>query len=1673
MSFARWLRPLAALCLCSTVPVAAWAQTADLLISEYIEGPGTNKAIEIYNGTGASVNLATGQYRLELHSNGSVAITANLALTGSIADGDVLVLCNATDAAITGVCDVTNTGVINFNGDDAVVLRRNSAVAGSGDLVDVFGDVGFDPGSEWGTGDVSTADNVLTRKDSVCAGDTGLNDDFVPATEWNGFVYTATIPTPPVSFPSLGNHTANCSGPADDAPEVDATSPAEGATNVASNANITLTFSEDVTLTGPVIANCESGPIATTISPQGGVAPDDVWIIDPDSDMPGGDTCIVTIQANQVADADANDPPDELAAPFALSFVVEAAPQVTSTSPTNGATGVDLSSNVVVNFSESVSFSGASVTLECPGGSPIGFTVSGSPGTSMTIDPGTSLPAGESCVVTVLAAGISDVDTSDGPDNLASDYVFGFTTALGDTAPSVVATTPADGASGVAIDSNIDVTFSEPVNFSATPATIECPTGNGIAYAVVGTSPGSSLTLDPSVLLPAGVTCTVTILAAEITDVDANDPPDTMASNYVFSFATQPPPNLSIGEISDTEGQIGTKTYAFVATLSSNPGPTTVTFDLTTADDTATVADNDYESATTACSLTGTSTTCTLNVTVNGDLANEPTEQFFVNVQNVTGSVGTVDTQAIGTITNDDLATTLIGTIQGNQEGDPDDASPLLGQSVTIIGLVTARDTNGNGGFWVQDGGDGDPLTSDGIYVFAGMSHPLLAVGNLVRVTGNVTEFFHMTQLTSPSVTILDAAINPLPAPVVISAGSNTPITTYPSNLEKFEHMRVTIPDFTVTAPNRLKTSGEFYGVVTGTPRPFREPGIEVEAAMPVPAPVPPYAGPRFDNNPELLAVNNGVLDGGVALLLNAGTRINGGITGVMDYNFEKFRVLPDPGTLDAGDIDASTIPTGTTVSDIVDGEFTVAAFNVQLLAGIDPNCDPAVGTTALRNACRKLNKVSQAIVESMKLPDIVALIELGDFNPNPDIPALPVITALATKVNNDAVAAGEPDPEYVGLLTTASETEAQAVGFLIKTAEVGGEPRVQLDGLPAVALRDYGRVSEPGLDNQMYCPDGITPIANGRLLDRAPLVLKATIHAANGDSFPISVMNLHLKSLSDVDSNEANTSDAGSGSERYSCAAGPSFATLGERYRAKRQQGAEYVAKLVQKLQTENPDDRLLVLGDLNAYEFNDGYSDVLAVIRGETYEGVDGPYADNLTVVPGDGADLVTRNLADLYVFSAPEQWYSYTFDGHAQQIDHALANDQLLLSADPVRLERPRINADFGLINEDDINTPLRSSDHDPLMGFFNVLGFGSDPTISAISDVTTLEDTATAPIEFTITNAVGCTVSVEASGTPAFADAVIAGDAQDCDVVVTPGSNFNGPIEVTLTVTDPDGDTDDASFTVDVTPVNDAPSFASAGDVSTAEDVGAVSIASWAAAISAGPADEATQNLSFAITANDNAALFSVQPSIASNGTLSFTPAPNANGTANLSVVLSDDGGTANGGSNSSVAVQFAINVASVNDAPTISTLPDISVDQDEAGQTTFVIADIDNTLLCSAANLGATSSNTGVLAISGIAFSGSPGACTVTLTPVGGATGSSDVTITVNDGSGAGNAAASDTLVFAVADTDIDNDGVADDVDNCPTTPNPVQEDSDGDDVGDACDPFPNDPIRLFADGFED
>ena len=157
------------------------AQTpGDIIISEYIEGSAQNKAIELYNGTGSAVDLAAGNYLLQYYFNGGSTPGLTITLTGTVANNSVFVVAQSAATFLTANGGTVTANQIStqtnwYNGDDAIVLRKGGA---SGAIVDAIGQVGFDPGTEWGTGLLSKQDNTLRRKLSDCSGDTDASNVF-------------------------------------------------------------------------------------------------------------------------------------------------------------------------------------------------------------------------------------------------------------------------------------------------------------------------------------------------------------------------------------------------------------------------------------------------------------------------------------------------------------------------------------------------------------------------------------------------------------------------------------------------------------------------------------------------------------------------------------------------------------------------------------------------------------------------------------------------------------------------------------------------------------------------------------------------------------------------------------------------------------------------------------------------------------------------------------------------------------------------------------------------------------------------------------------------------------------------------------------------------------------------------------------------------------------------------------------------------------------------------------------------------------------------------------------------------------------------------------------------------------------------------------------------------
>lgn len=716
---------------------------------------------------------------------------------------------------------------------------------------------------------------------------------------------------------------------------------------------------------------------------------------------------------------------------------------------------------------------------------------------------------------------------------------------------------------------------------------------------------------------------------------------------------------LGISSTSAAEGNSGTTPFFFTISLNQPAGEAGASVDWATADGTATVADNDYIAASGTVNFAEGQNAVTISVDVVGDEVTEPDEVFYVNLSNPVGAEIHVG-QGTGTILNDDVATVAIHTIQGSGQ-----ISPYDGLAVATTGVVTARKNNG---FFIQtpDGeDDGDPATSEGLFVFTSSAPPAAAaVGNLVLVQGLVTEYvpaadpyqLPLTEIVNATVTQLSTG-HPLPAPVALTVD----LPNADGGLDQLEHlegMRVTIPHATVVAPTGGNTNetqatgtsnGRFAVVVTGTPRPMREPGIQI----PDPDPLGSTAAniPRWDYNPETIAVNSTTIGAPTANLAAGCTIIDGTLTGPLDYTFRRFVIYPE-GELTSDCSNAAPKPALLPGPDHV----TFGAYNLERF--FDTVNDPGTSEPVLTPAAfeRRLNKASLGIRHYLHSPDILGVSEVENLN---------ALSALAARLNADTVAAGQPDPGYVAYLEEGNDVGGIDVGFLVKTGEIAsGVSRVEVLG-----------VVQEGADAVLANPNGTTSILN----DRPPLVMDAIVHFVDGRQFPVTVIAVHNRSMSGIDDDTGGSSG---------------WLSTGQRVRAKRQKQAEFLAELIQGMQAADPERKIVVLGDFNAFEFNDGHADALGTVTGL-------PSPDDETAVDGDGAVLIEPILYNLTFDADPQERYSFVFDYQAQAIDHILVNEALVSSSllHDFSVSHARINADFPEIARNDADTPTRLADHDP--------------------------------------------------------------------------------------------------------------------------------------------------------------------------------------------------------------------------------------------------------------------------------------------------------------------------------------------------------------------------------------
>ncbi len=493
-------------------------------------------------------------------------------------------------------------------------------------------------------------------------------------------------------------------------PVVSTTQPAANAANVAINTAISASFSEAL---DPASVNAASFtlacPAGTAVS--GTVAymmGSNMATFTPAGSLPSSTTCTATL-STAIRDIAGN----ALAAPFNWSFTTSAAadmtaPTVSSVFPAAGATGVPVNTSITASFSEAMnpsSLNTSSFLLACPSGTAITGTVAyAMSGNVATFTPGSALPPSTTCTATITTAARDIAGNA-----LAAPFNWSFTTsaAADMTRPTVTAVLPAAGASGIAVNSAVTISFSEAMDalsISGTSFTLACPSGTPISGTVAYAAGSNTASFTPGSNLPPSTLCNVTVTTA-VRDIAGN----TLANPFTSSFTTGAAADTTAPTVLSTnpaDGAVGVCINKNInARFSEAMDPLTITsatFTLAVSGGAAVSGVVTYDSASNIASFNpdanligapATSYTATIRGGATGvkDVAGNPlavnrVTQFTSNASMCTvapalGAAAPFGAYSGATVTNDGLNTVINGDVGVN------------GASTKITGF---RDSGGN-----------------------------------------------------------------------------------------------------------------------------------------------------------------------------------------------------------------------------------------------------------------------------------------------------------------------------------------------------------------------------------------------------------------------------------------------------------------------------------------------------------------------------------------------------------------------------------------------------------------------------------------------------------------------------------------------------------------------------------------------------------------------------------------------------------------------------------------------------------------------------------------------------------------------------------------------------------------------------------------------------------------
>ncbi len=642
----------------------------------------------------------------------------------------------------------------------------------------------------------------------------------------------------------------------------------------------------------------------------------------------------------------------------------------------------------------------------------------------------------------------------------------------------------------------------------------------------------------------------------------------------------------------------------------------------------------------------------------------------------------------------------LISEIQGtpatqgsNNFGDVD-VSPLIGQQVIVQAIVVGdfQDNDGDDGrnlrgFFLQEernDEDGDPASSEGVFVFDNSFGVDVQLGDLVRVAGTVDQFFGETQIDDiASIEIVASNQLGLVDPALISLLSQTDVTLnqngrFQPDLEAFEGMLVTIVEpLEIIEQFQLDRFNEIRLAAGGRPVQFSQTNVPNASLF---AEFLIQIGARqivYDDGLNVQNADVGNLDG-FANYAEANAKRMGDVvqnlSGVLDYKFAgnaasgatwRVRSNANGSNTFTSTLDGNTSNPRPATPDAVSGNLKVASFNVlnffttlnqngaQTAVGLGPR-----GANNVDEFFRQLAKTVNALV--LLDADVVGLIEIeNEFDDvNDSSTAIEVlVNALNAQLGSDVYDYVFPGETFVG-------TDAIAVAVIYKRDTV----EVSANSQPAL-LDDSVAATLPGFEMRDFIAD---PIFNGPATNRVPLAVSFT-HLASAEQFTV-VVN-HFKSKGQSGLNDMND---------------PNFDQLDGAgfWNQRRLDAAMALRTWLQTSPTGVVDNDQIIVGDLNAYAMEAPVQFLL----GQGFNNVEGP------------------------------EDYSFVFDGQIGTLDYVLLSDSLLdkfteatvwhINADEA--DALDYNLDFGRNPlYFDGTTATRNSDHDPLIAG---LDFAQQPVVT---------------------------------------------------------------------------------------------------------------------------------------------------------------------------------------------------------------------------------------------------------------------------------------------------------------------------------------------------------------------